>query len=394
MRRVVVLTLFLILLSPVVAQAYASTASSPDVVHVTLTSPNAQTDGYFGTVAVSGDIAVVGAHGENSSGIQDTGRAYVFNDLTGALISTLTSPNAQTQGDFGNSVAVSGNIVVVGAALETDNNVGFGEDGGHAYIFNAETGALISTLTSPNAQTFGYFGWSVAVSGDIAVVGAFGEAVSGNDFAGNAYTFNATTGSLIGTLTSPNAQIGGSFGYSVAISGKIVAVGAVGETADGFADAGHAYTFGATGKLISTLTSPNAQEFGSFGQSVAVSGKVVLVSALFEGRAYTFDAKTGELISTLTSPKDGRGFGWSVALSGDVAVVGAPFTTARGVAQDGRAYTFSASTGMLTSDLTSPSAQAYGNYGLSVSADDKTVAVGALGETADGFSGAGNAYIS
>ena len=60
---------------------------------------------------------------------------------------------------------------------------------GHAYIFNAKTGALISTLTSPNAQTYGFFGWSVAISGKTVVVGAPYETGSGIPEAGNAYIF-------------------------------------------------------------------------------------------------------------------------------------------------------------------------------------------------------------
>jgi outer membrane protein assembly factor BamB len=137
--------------------------------------------------------------------------------------STLTSPNAQPVGEFGWSVAASGNIVVVGAPFETAHI-------GHAYTFNAKTGALISTLTSP--QSGGLFGISVAASGHIVVVGE----------AGHAYTFNAETGALISTLTSPNTGSGGSFGLAVAASGHIVVVGA-GSEVNGPVISGHAYIF-------------------------------------------------------------------------------------------------------------------------------------------------------
>ena len=129
---------------------------------------------------------------------------------------------------------------MVGAPSETAN--GF-SNAGHAYTFNAKTGALISTLTSPNAQTGGYFGYSVAVSGSTVVVGAVDESAATKTAAGHAYTFNAKTGALISTLTSPNAQSIGEFGFSVAAAGKFVMVGAPYEIANGFSNAGHAYIF-------------------------------------------------------------------------------------------------------------------------------------------------------
>lgn len=215
----------------------------------------------------------------------------------GIMVVTLTSPNALFRGDFGDSVAVSGTTVVVGAPRET---VKGDPDAGHSYLFDAKTGALISTLTSPNAQKDGFFGASVAVSGTTAVVGASGEIVKGASAAGHAYEFNAKTGTLIRTLTSPIAPKyvdDGGFGYSVFISGTTVIVGGYGESADGFSEAGHAFTFNAkTGALISTLTSLNTLSKGFFGASVAVSGTTVVVGAPGEtasgladaGHAYIF----------------------------------------------------------------------------------------------------------
>ncbi len=377
-------------------------AAAAEVWADEIISPNAQADGYFGnSVALSGTTIVVGAPYETAAGDLDAGHAYTFNAKTGALISTLTSPNAQTGGNFGTSVAVSGRTVVVGAPYET----AAGDlDAGHAYTFNAKTGALISTLTSPSAQGGGNFGTSVAVSGRTVVVGAVGETVSGDFAAGQAYTFNAKTGTLISTLSSPNAQTDGYFGTSVAVSGRTVVVGALLENASGYEYAGHAYTFNAkTGALISTLTSPNPQGRGVFGTSVAVSGTTVVVGAPFEtaagdldaGHAYTFNARTGALISTLNSPNaqtDGY-FGSSVAVSGTTVVVGAYGENASGAAFAGHAYTFNAKTGTLISTLNSPNTQTDGYFGNSVAISGKSVVVGSPTEFAFGQSRAGIAYL-
>ena len=214
-----------------------------------------------------------------------------FNPLT-IKNRTLSSPNAQYYGFFGHSIAVSGKLVVVGAPFETADGY---TQAGHTYIFKAMTGKLVTNLTSPNAQEYGYFGYSVGMSGKLVSVGALFENASGYSEAGHAYVFNAMTGKLIATLTSPNAQSGGAFGVSVAMSGKLVSVGAEGETADGYSAAGHAYVFKA-GALIANLTSTNAEEGGYFGFSAAMSGKFVTVGAIGEyadgyqaaGNAYIF----------------------------------------------------------------------------------------------------------
>jgi outer membrane protein assembly factor BamB len=166
--------------SKLVTSAGLSSHSKPR----TITSPKPQTSGYFGiSIAVSGSTLLVGAYNENASGYEHAGRAYIFNATTGARIRTLRSPEPQGGGGFGDSVAISGTTVVVGAE---------GEGAGHVYVFNAMTGALIHTLTSPNGQIDGNFGSSVAISGTTVVVGADFETASGHSEAGHAYVFQLT----------------------------------------------------------------------------------------------------------------------------------------------------------------------------------------------------------
>jgi hypothetical protein len=380
--------------------ASASSGSASDQV-ITVKSPNAQALGAFGSsVAMNRYAVVVGAPGETAGGYSSAGNAYVFNATTGALITTLTSPNAQTNGCFGQSVAISGSTVVVGAYCETADGYSLA---GNAYVFNATTGALINTLTSPNAQTDGYFGESVAISGDTAVVGAYGEAAGGYSVAGNAYVFNATTGALINTLTSPNAQTDEEFGSSVAISASTAVVGTRYMTANVCFGVGNAYVFNAmTGALIATLMSPNVQTGGCFGFAVAISGSTVVVGAFAEsarghssaGNAYVFNATTGAVIATLTSPnaQTGGEFGYYVAISGSTVVVGAYAESAGGYCQAGHSYVFNATTGALVTTLTSPRPQEYGDF-AEVAISGNTTVVGAHGETAGGYSFAGNAYV-
>jgi hypothetical protein len=379
------------------------TATAAQVSALEITSPNNQLAGEFGSsVAISGTMVVVGAPSESSAGHSEAGNAYVFDAQTGALISTLTSPNAQVTGGFGCSVAISGETVVVGA---------FGEEisghmaAGHAYTFNAKTGVLISRFHSPNVGTNGEFGLSVGINGTTVVVGAGGENASGFVDAGHAYTFSAKTGALISTLTSPNAQNGGGFGISVGVSATTVVVGAMFETALSKDYAGRAYTFNATtGVLVSTLTSPNLQAHGQFGNSVAIDRTTVVVGASREsytgglgdsGHAYTFNATTGAAIARLHSPNaQSYGyFGTSVAVSGTEVVIGAPQETVQSFTTAGRAYTFNATTGKLISTVNCPNAQTNVQFGLTVAMSGKIVAVGAPTEYAFGVNAAGATYL-
>ena len=386
----------LLLVSAILFVPISRASAAPSVV--TLTNPNAQAAGGFGaSVAASGNLVVVGASGEIADGYSGAGNVYIFNAATGALLSTLTSPNAVAGGSFGSSVAASGNLVVVGASGETVHGHSLAGD---VYIFNATTGVLVSTLDSPNAGGGGNFGASVATSGNIVAIGATGETGAGGNFkAGNAYTFNATTGALVSTLSSPYAEQEGGFGSSVATNGKIAMVGAPLET-----PGNNAYTFNTTtGAPLRTLASPNAQGDTGFGWSVASSGNIVIVGSIFEtasgyseaGNAYTFNAATGAPLKTLTSPNAAKTslFGSSVAASGNLVVVGADGETVDGYSRAGNTYAFNATTGATLSTLTSPNAQAGGSFGLSVAASGSVVVVGAPSEAADGHSLAGNVYM-
>jgi hypothetical protein len=332
---------------PHAGRAYLYNASSGDLVH-SLRSPVLQNGGAFGNaVAISGTTVAVGAEGQNASGFAGAGQVYLFNATSGRLIRTLSSPTPQNDGVFGDAVAISGSTVVVGADNENASGYDFA---GHVYVFNASTGAVLQTLTSPNAREVGLFGFSVAVDGATALVGAIGENASGTVGAGHAYVFNGTTGALLSTLTSPNPQYLGHFGTAVAIHGGRAVVGAPLETVSGFDAAGRVYIFRTTtGSLALTLTSPSPQTQGFFGESVGFTGDRLVVGASTEtadglsgaGHAYVFRSD-GVLLSTLTSPnaQSGGNFGTAVAIRSATVVVGADFETVSGNPEAGRAYVF------------------------------------------------------
>ena len=271
-----------------------SPATIVSATHV-LTNPNAYDTSAFDLfgryVAVSGNNAIIGAWAEDDAPSNSSGKAYIYNVTTGSLVHTLDNPNAfgTSAGDyFGKGVAISGNNAIIGAPGEGDAG---GTNSGKAYIYNVTTGAVIYTLNNPTA--FGTsaddgFGNAVSISDNYAIVGAPFEDDAGGLSSGKAYIFNVGTGALFRTLTNPNdydTSAGDEFGHSVAISGSYAIVSAWNESVG----AAKAYVFNiATGLLLYSLDNPNP--YGSpstdgFSSNVAISGNYAMVDAFIEGDA-------------------------------------------------------------------------------------------------------------
>jgi len=277
----------------------------------TLDNPNAYGTSYndrFGqAVSISGNYAIVGAHQEDTAAGVDSGKAYIFDVTTGNLVHTLYNPNAYgaSAGDiFGYSVSISGNYAIVSALYEDDAS---GGNSGKAYIFDVTTGNLLHTLDNPNPYSTSdndWFGQSVSISGNYAIVGAYAEDDAGGQESGKAYIFDVTTGNLVHTLDNPNAystSASDQFGYSVSIDGNYAIVSAIGEGEAGSVYSGKAYIFDVTtGNLVVTLDNPNAFSTSTndyFGYSVSISSDYAIAGAYLEddavgglsGKAYIFE---------------------------------------------------------------------------------------------------------
>jgi hypothetical protein len=389
----------------------------------TLDNPNpygTSADDNFGwSVAVSGNYAIVGAYNEDDAGsLLNSGKAYIFNVSTGALVATLDNPNAygtSSTDNFGYSVAISGNYAIVGAYKEDDAG---GNDSGKAYIFNVTTGALVYTLDNPNAYSTSSndrFGNSVAISGNYAIVGVSYEDDAGGLNSGKAYIFNVTTGALVHTLDNPSAYSTSdidNFGNSVAISGNYAIVGAWFEDDAGGSDSGKAYIYNvSTGALVHTLDNPNAYDTSAsdnFGNSVAISGNYAIVGATWEddgglnsGKAYIFNVSTGALLHTLDNPNaystsTTDNFGNSVAISGNYAIIGARLEDDASGGNSGKAYIFDVTTGTLVATLDNSNAYSTSlddRFGKAVTISGNYAVVGAWQEDDASGTSSGKAYI-
>jgi uncharacterized repeat protein (TIGR01451 family) len=406
----------------------------PFIQQAKLTASDGEGDDDFGiSIAISGDTVVVGAVRDDIGGVVDQGSAYVFvklgdgwGDMTQAA--KLTASDGAADDEFGISVAISGDTVVVGAVRD---DIGGVVDQGSAYIFVKPGGGWSGTLNetaklvASDGATFDFFG-GTAISGDTAVVGAEGDDAKGID-SGSAYVFVKPGGGWSGTLNETaklTASDGAPYdGFSrVAISGDTVVVGAI-EDDDKGIDSGSAYVFvkpggGWSGTLNETakLTASDGAAYDRFGRSVAIGGDTVVVGADLDdidgnynyGSAYVFVKpgsgwsgmlnETAKLIATDGAPNNNN-FGISVAIGGDTVVVGAWRGLVGNNFSQGSAYVFvkpgGGWSGTLneTAKLTASDGAASDLFGRSVAISGDTVVVGAWQDDIGSNVDQGSAYV-
>ena len=196
----------------------------------------------------------------------------------------LTASDGAPGHNFGRSIALSGSTIVVGAEGDVlgDNT----QDA--AYIFERQAGNWVERqkLTASDGVASHGFGFSVAVSGSTIVVGAPFDAISGNS-QGSVCVFNREGGSWVETqkLTASDGRAEQQFGRYIAFSGSTIVVGAPFDTISGNHSQGSAYVFnrqGGSWTETQKLIASDGGEFDSFGNSVALSGSTIVVGALFD----------------------------------------------------------------------------------------------------------------
>ena len=266
--------------------------------------------------------------------------------------------------------------------------------------------SILDPGTSP--QISASQGFSVAVDGGRAVVGAPTDDLGGTD-SGVVKVYGTATGALLHLLLNPSPAPSDQFGWAVAISGSRAVVGARFDNT-GAPRAGSAYVYELAGETptvpILTLTNPSPASGDQFGYAVSISGPRVVVGTPFDdtgtndaGATYVFDLASGTPtvpVATLTNPVPTvtAGFGLSVSLSGTTVVIGANGDDT-GADNAGRAYAYdlnSPTPDVPAYILNSPSPDPNDQFGISVAVSGTRVVVGAwLDDT--GANNAGSAYI-
>jgi len=406
--RILSLTLVLALLVAVssLASAQPRAASTTIIELAKLTATDVEAEDWFSYyVSISGDTVVLGAPQHDGDG---AGAAYLFERDEGGpgnwgQVAKLNASDAAAGDDFGWSVSISGNTVVVGAprADEVDT------DSGAAYLFQRDTDGLgnwdqVAKITASDGNGSDGFGWSVSISGDTVVVGAPFDDDNG-DLSGSAYVFERpqsgwTNVTETAKLTASDGTNLDYLGRSVAVSGDTVVAGA-----QGAAYVGSAYLFVKPdsgwvnmSETVQLMSSDGATE-DRFGGSVSLSGDTLVVGApgdddggFGSGSAYLFERNAGGAENwgqvaklTASDPDGGDQLGGSVSISGDTVVAGAVFDEDLGEGS-GSAYLFREPLAGWTNmsemvKLSASDGSTEDHFGYSVSLSGDTLAVGAPG---------------
>jgi len=296
-----------------------------------LTSPSGSPDDFFGrAVAIDGTTLLVGASGD-SEVAPYAGAVYVFERVgPGApewtQMAKLTASDGAAVDGFGQAIAIRGDRAIIGAT----NVDAAGFDRGAAYVFDRVDGVWAQTvrLTAADGMDYDLFGFSVAVDGSTAVVGA----IDHNGERGAAYVFEETPGgwTQVAELAASDGLAADRLGYSVAVDDD-TAVAAAYRPANGFGRT-MAYVYERTGGAWAQSARLGTWSH-TLGAAVALDGQTILVGRddgnlpSQTGVAYVFQPVAGAwtLVNQLQAWDGGGGerFGSAVALSGNTAVVGA-----------------------------------------------------------------------
>ena len=287
------------------------------------------------SVAIQGTTVFVGARFA-PAGSMNAGAVYVFSKQGDSWqnVGKIVSPSPEEWDNFGRALAVQGDTLVV-TARKSDL------EEGSAYIFGYEGGNWIhqADLAASDAAPGAYFGQSVAVQGDVLVIGARN---ANPREAGAVYFFRKYEEGWteIAKVFPETGKKNDQFGFTVAISGDLVTVGARRADPDALEDAGAVYVYSVNGdsvEPVARLTPGDARAKDEFGQSVAIAGDIIAAGAWKDdrklGSVYLFRQNGGQWTETgklsASDGVEGDEFGYSLAAFGNRLVTGAHFADSK-----------------------------------------------------------------
>ena len=354
----------------------------------------ADANDFFGfSTAWQGNVAIVGAPFDNDAAT-NAGSAYVygFDPVTGVWTEQqkLFALNPQAQDTFGFRVALDGDIAVISAEGDDEN----GADSGAVYVlrFDTDTSQWLqeAKLMASDGAVNDRFGSAVAVSGEVIVVGAWFDDDSG-DASGSAYMFRYDAGSgqwlEQAKVLAFDGQANDGFGTSAVARGDTVIVGAPSQNSGGHAGAAYVFRFdGVSWNADGKIAAFPVPAIDQFGKSMSIDGDTLIVGAAADvGAAFIFREIGSTWIQETTLVASdgipGDSFGTSVDISGVMAIVGAPFDDDFG-SGSGSAYVyrFDGSNWTQASKLLPPTGVRFDFMGYSVGIDGNRALVGAAGD--------------
>jgi hypothetical protein len=323
-------------------------SSTPAFHSTKLIALDGQSNDWFGTsVAVDGDLALVGAQNATVNGDASRGAAYVFKKVHGvwSQVQKLVASDGAFGDQFGQVVAIfNGKTIIITAPLARVNGRHWQ---GAAYVFTFVAGRWVEKqkLTPSDGTVNGTFGKSVALNGSHALIGAGGASLNNVHVLGSVYVFDfagSPTGGAwneVQRILAPDPNDDTAmFGNAVAISRNTVLVGAYGSTVRGNLGQGIVYVFNLIGgiwQLSASMTASDGASRDNFGVSLGFQTTSAFIGAQgatvngnqSQGAVYHFDLAGSTWVeSQKLTALDGAGinlFGASVNYAGSRVLIGA-----------------------------------------------------------------------
>ncbi|MFO0861611.1 MAG: hypothetical protein U0570_13760 [Phycisphaerales bacterium] len=373
-------------------------------------APDAAVGDFFGySVTLDGDVAAIGAQSDDYSGLTDAGSAWVFSRESGQWIGSefrMAASDAAANNAFGVSVAIDGDIAISGSNQDTVTVTKQGA--AFLLVRDGLRWKEQARVVSQSSQANEGFGRAVAISGTTALVGVPNRAngANANQGAAFAYVQSGATWPVQQFFLASDGAANNFFGGSVGISGDVAVVGAFGY-GPSVVQQGTAYVFTRSGVSWFQAARIEASDKAAndlFGYSVAISGDTIVCGAYNKnaqvGAAYVFEryGNTWRQTQKLTANDGAAGdcFGVSVAIKDKTIVVGAFNKTINGNAGQGAAYVFTkgaTGTWSQVNRLTAQDGAPSDAFGFSVSISQTNVVVGAYNARVPGANAAGVAYL-
>lgn len=370
-----------------------------------ITASDGRSDTYFGTAAaVSGSMAVIGAYGDSDH----RGAAYI-ETKAGTVWSEaqkIVADDSHAGDEFGYRVAMPGLIFVTAY----NATIGAHTAQGAAYVFDGDFGfdwAQLQKLTADDGATFDNFGQSIAVDGDTVVIGANGATVGDNGAQGAAYVFVDTGSGFVQQqkLVADDGAAVDNFGVSAAIGGTTLFIGSPYAATNGHAGQGAVYVFSdesGTWTQVDKLLADDGNTNANFGMAMSLDGTTLIVGATGangRGAAYVFDGSSGTWTQTQKLVADdghsGDNFGDAIGLSGSEVLIAADVAPVGGNTSQGAGYLFALANGTWTQThkFTASDGATDDFLGAAAAYDGDTVILSSPHPVIDGHAWQGAAYF-
>lgn len=332
---------------------------------------------------------------------KNKGEVWGNNDNTENF--SVTVPNSMNFENFGAAVSISGDQAIVGSRSK---NVGGNSNQGMVYLYkkNGSNWVIDTTFIATDGATNDFYGGSVAITEDYAIVGAYGKGLATANNQGKVYFYRKLNGMWIsdGSMLAPDGAPGDFFGQDVSIFGSKAIVGASFKSLNGNNGQGKAYVFSrdiTSWVLDGQLVASDANAFNYFGSAVDIGSNYAIVGApqvtSGKGKVYVFNNGSGVWLeeSTIVA-QDGvslDGFGDDLALAGSYLIVGAPSANT----DKGKAYIYKRDGTVWNqqSILSAPDGLAGDRFGASVAMTTNYATIGAPQKTINTNVEQGKAYV-